>query len=656
MLSDIKGIGPVTEKRLNELGIYDCETLVSHIPTGYMDMSVIALPQESAEGDFCLFEAKITKISKPFKKGKLEILKAYAECENCRICLVWFNRNYTLKILKTDAFYRIYGKLKTEKNLMTFYNPVFEECGEKVELVGIKPIYRTKGLIPQKTYRGFVSEAMGKCAFESLLTERDERKHGLMSLERAYRTLHFPENMDFYEAKQRVILEKITRRICAFRIAQSKEARAKRRKYSEKVDFKPFFGAMPFPLNQSQSDALEKIKSAFLSDKKMNCVLCGDVGSGKTAVAAAAVYFVVKNGYRAAIMAPTEILARQHYNFLKPIFSELGISVCFLSGSVKNAEKRELIFQIKNGFFDVVIGTHSLLYVEGEIPDLSFVVEDEQHRFGVAQRTGLICKGVGVDVLTLSATPIPRSMMLVAYGEVEYVTISRRFESTVKTAVVPPEKRDGMWKYIAAECEKGTQAYIVAPKIVDAEGAETESVEGLAEELKKYFPQGKTAVLHGKMKACDKQAALDSFAANAVSALVSTTVVEVGIDVPNASIIAIMDADRFGLAALHQLRGRVGRNGQPAYCFLYTAKTPTEGLRAMCECSDGFALAEKDFETRGGGDIFGLEQSGGGTIEGLTPSNLKKAKELALSVDYAKAETMLEEEINLFCLRDVSLT
>lgn len=656
MLSDIKGIGPVTEKRLNELGIYDSETLVSRVPTGYMDMSVIALPQESAEGDFCLFEAKITKISKPFKKGKLEILKAYAECENCKICLIWFNRNYTLKILKLDNFYRFYGKLKIEKNQLSFYNPIFEDSCEKNELVGIKPIYRTKGLIPQKTYRGFVEEAMKKTTVVSIMSRDEETKRGLMSLEKAYRALHFPESMDLKNAKQRVILEKITRRICAFKIAQSKQARAKCREYDKNVDFAPFFNAMPFALNKSQTDALERMKKAFSSEQKVNCVLCGDVGSGKTAVAAAAVYFVVKNGYRAAIMAPTEILARQHYNFLKPIFSALGISVGFLSGSVKTSEKNKLIFQIKSGFFDVVIGTHSLLYVEGEIPMLSFVVEDEQHRFGVAQRTGLICKGVGVDVLTLSATPIPRSMQLVAYGEVEYITIARRFDSTVKTAVVPPEKREKMWRYISSECEKGGQAYIVAPKIDDAEGAEIESVEGLAEELKQYLPSEKTGVLHGKMKACDKQSVLDSFAKNEISAIVSTTVVEVGIDVPNASIIAIMDAERFGLATLHQLRGRVGRNGQTAYCFLYTSKPPTDGLKTMCECSDGFELAEKDFETRGGGDIFGLEQSGGGSIEGMTVSALKKAKEIADGVDYVKAEKMLEEEIDNFCLRDVSLT
>ncbi len=656
MLSDIKGIGDVTEKKLRALGINDERDLVERTPKSYMDMSVIALPQESAEGDFCLFEAELTALSKPFKKGKLEILKAVAKCEETAIKLVWFNRNYAIKILKIGTKYRFYGKLKIEKNILFFYNAAFEEIGEKTTFCGIQPIYWTRGLIPQKTYRTFVADALKKYVPESVIDIENERKYGLKPICEAYSEIHFPKNINVSAARERIATEKVVRRICAFRIAQNRQIKTKTRKYDINTSFDELFSLLPFRLNASQQSALDKIVKAFCSEKKLNAVLCGDVGSGKTAVAVAAIYFVVKNGYRAAIMAPTEILARQHYNFIKPIFSALGISVCFLSGSAKNAEKKELHFKIKNGFFDVIVGTQALLFCGEEIPNLGFVAEDEQHRFGVAQRTGLISRGEAVDVLTLSATPIPRSMQLVAYGEVEYVTIAKRFVGTVSTKIVPEIKRKGMWKYVADECAKGTQAYVVAPKIYDAEGVESESVEALGEELAEYFPSEKIGVLHGKLKAADKQAILDGFYKNEISVLVSTTVVEVGIDVPNASIMVITDAEKFGLATLHQLRGRVGRDGRKAYCFLYTKKQPTDGLRTLCECSDGFELAEKDFENRGGGDVFGLEQSGAGTIDGLNLRVLKIAKDIVDGLDLSKSEPVLKREIESYSLTDVSLT
>lgn len=656
MLSDIKGIGDVTEKKLRTLGITDERDLVERTPKSYMDMSVIALPQESAEGDFCLFEAELTNLSKPFKKGNLEILKASAVCENTAVKFVWFNRNYAVKILKIGTKYRFYGKLKIEKNNLIFYNPAFEEVGEKTTFCGIQPIYWTRGLIAQKTYRSFVADALKKYTPKSIIGEENERIYGLRPLRDAYSEIHFPEKINVSSARERIATEKIVRRICAFRIAQSKQIKEKTRKYDINTSFDDFFELLPFRLNESQTTALTRIVKAFCSDKKLNAVLCGDVGSGKTAVAVAAAYFVVKNGYRVAVMAPTEILARQHYNFINSIFSRLGINVCFLSGNAKNSEKKDLRFKIKNGFFDVVIGTQALLFCGEKIPNLGFVVEDEQHRFGVAQRTGLISRGEAVDVLTLSATPIPRSMQLVAYGEVEYVTIKRRYEGTVSTKIVPKAKREGMWKYISEQCRKGTQAYVIAPKIYDAEGVESESVEALGEELEKYFDRDKIGVLHGKLKASDKQDILDKFYKNEISVLVSTTVVEVGIDVPNASIMVITDAEKFGLATLHQLRGRVGRNGEKAYCFLYTKKQPTEGLKTLCECSDGFEIAEKDFENRGGGDVFGLEQSGAGTIDGLTLRVLKNAKNIADGLDLSALEPILQKEIESYSLNDVSLT
>lgn len=656
MLSEIKGIGAITEKKLNALSVFTEEDLVTHVPKGYLDMSKFTLPQEAEEGEFCFFEGKVLRVAKPFRAKGTEFVKAQVECEGNTISMVWFNRNYILKTLKTDQVYRFYGKKKFDKKTVVFYNANFEPISEKNDMFRVEPIYYTKGLIPQKTYRSFVAEAIKKIRCESIIPIELQKTYRLQGLQEAYYKLHFPTSTDILRERRRMILEKTVRRICAFRIAQHDQVQKKARIYDKNVSFEPLFERLPFALNNSQLEAVERLKNVFLSDKKINAVLCGDVGSGKTIVAICSLYFAVKSGYRAAVMAPTEILARQHYNLIRSLFEPLEIRVCFLSGSTKIAERNLIRNQIKNGFFDVCIGTQSILNVGEEIPDLGFVVMDEQHRFGVAQRTGLIAKGRAVDTLTLSATPIPRSMQLVAYGEVEYLTIRRRYESTVKTSIVPPEKRKDMWRYVAAECEKGTQAYVIAPKIYDAEGEETDSVELLADEWKAYFPEGRTGVLHGKMKAAEKQETLDRFYKGESSVLISTTVVEVGIDVPNASIIVITGADRFGLATLHQLRGRVGRNGQKAYCFLYTDKPVSEGLKTLCSCNDGFELAEKDFEMRGGGDVFGLDQSGESSIRGLDLRLLKTAKEIADHMNLDAVRDCLTDEISRFSLGDVSLT
>ena len=658
MLNEIKGIGPSTEKKLNELRIFSPIDFIKRIPKSYMDLSVITSPLDATEGQFCFFEGCITKISKPFKKGKLEILKSVCTYEGEAINLVWFNRNYIVKILKIDQKYNIYGKLKIENNKLFFYNPIFEEKNENSKFSGIHPIYWTKGLIPQKTYSKFVEKAFGCAKIESVIDKSIEEKYNLTDLNEAYYNVHFPKSADIKKYGDRIVTENIVRRICAFKITQKSQYLQKSRKYIKDIDHSPFYKFLPFELNESQKNAVEKIEKSLCSDKHLNAILCGDVGSGKTAVALTATYFAVMNGYKVAVMAPTEILAKQHYDNFSSLFDKLGINVCFLSGSTKNAEKNRIKNLIENDFFKVIVGTHSLINADFEIPDLGFVIMDEQHRFGVSQRTQLIKKGEAVDILTLSATPIPRSMQLVAYGEVEFITIERRFACTVKTALVGKEKREDMWRYIAKECGKGNLAYVVVPQIFDTDGAEShtgESVESVSEELKKYFDAGEIGILHGKMKSEEKEKILNEFKGTKRRILVSTTVIEVGIDVPEASFMVILNAERFGLATLHQLRGRVGRNGQEAYCFLYSENAPSEGLKIMRSCNNGFEIAEKDFELRGGGDIFGLEQSGSGTLNGLTLSTLNKAKKIADEINPSEVAEYLTDEIKSFYLNEVSL-
>ncbi len=656
MLSEIKGVGKVTEKKLNELNIYTKKDVIERLPRTYVDLTSVTPLSVAMEGQFCIFDAILVKGISSFSKGNLQISKGTVKSGNDLINLVWFNQNYVSKILQKGKEYTFYGKLKIVKNAYEIVNPIFEEKSKKSYLIGIHPIYWTKGYIPQGTYHNIVKETLSGFQFESIISEDVEKEYQLKSLEESYKNLHLPQSIELKEYKDRVVIENIVRRICAYKVAKDTKSTIKSNRYSLLRDDGEFEKLLPFKLNESQKTVIKELKHVLCSQKTLNGILCGDVGSGKTAVALSIAYFAIKNGYTVALMAPTEILALQHYNFAKNLLDQLGIRTCFLSGNTKKSVKEDIYFSIKNQEFDLIVGTHSLLNNELKISNLGLVIEDEQHRFGVAQRTRLIMKNNNVDVLTLSATPIPRSMQLLAYGEVDYFTIKSRRESAIKTAIVGSQKREAMWRFFRAEANKDNRIFVVAPKIFDAEGIEKESVESLYSEALGYFDKNTVGYLHGKMKPEQKQKAIDDFKKGITKLLISTTVIEVGIDVPEAGIIVIMGAENFGLATLHQLRGRVGRGGQEAYCFLYTEKKPTEGLIHLCSCHDGFELAEKDFELRGAGELFGVEQSGRGTLDGLTYKTLKVAKRIADTVDLELHRSKLSSEIFDYSLFDVSLT
>lgn len=660
MLKDLKGVGPQMEKKLNSLGIYTEEDLVNNFPKSYINYSNLSSPDYAINGDICLFKALITKINKPVTKGKFSFVRIYGEIDNefhSPIIITWYNQPYMSKNLNEGKIYTFCGKLKIGKKSFEFANPSFESETENSKFTGIQPVYITRGIIPQKTYREFVENILKTSKIKSVIPPLYEKEYNLMSYMDAIKSLHFPtEATDFTKAKERMFNEILIRRICAYKITKKNIPDKRVNFYAwNKANFEEFKNQLPFELNLTQTHALQDIFYTMLSSKVLNAILCGDVGSGKTVIACELCYFVAKNGFQCAVMAPTEILAKQHYDFFTRILTPLNIEVGFLSSNVTTKERKETLAKIELGEIQVVIGTHSLLNDKIHFKNLSFVVEDEQHRFGVAQRTELISKGSKVDLLTLSATPIPRSMQLIAYGETQVVNIGRRFEPKTKTHIVQKNKKEDMFKYIAAECEKGSQAYIVAPMIFDSEGIEIDSVESLYEEVSKYISPDKIGVLHGKLKSDAKEQVLSDYRSQRYKILISTTVVEVGIDVPNASIIAIMNADRFGLATLHQLRGRVGRNGQDAFCFLYTENEPSEGLKYLVKSLDGFSIAELDFELRGAGDIFGLSQSGNGQLDGLTFDVLQKAKTIADKINLFAIKDLVESEIKTFDLNKVSL-
>ena len=636
-LLKVKGVGPVTLEKLNYLGINSIKDLLRFMPSKYIDLDAISDLQGADNGDFVVLVLNIVSSSRPVRKGRMQIFRASGVCDSYprQIKLCWYNANYVAKTVYVGAMVRVYGKLKKEGNVLELINPSFEPVipGE-VKGRGIKSIYPLRGLIPQATFAGMVQDALTKGIIEqSLIPDSSD----VLSINDAVIYAHAPKTISEANAgADRLEIENLVREISAYKLIRNETDRTVFYAHNEDL-LKGIINSLPYNLTPTQGEAITAIVNDLHSNKPLNAMLVGDVGSGKTIVALLSTAYAVASGHQAAVMAPTEILAVQHYNNFKKILSPFGIRVELLTGSLSVAEKRRVSEKVSLGLVDIVIGTHAVISKGVDFRRLAMVVIDEQHRFGVAQRTSLMDKGKAVDTLTLSATPIPRSLRLTVFGDINILNIERRYDSdNIKTAVVTPKKRKAMLDYIVEKCiTDGRQAYIVAPKIYDVEGVESYSVDKLYKDIvKSYGDQVSVALLHGKQKAQEKQQTLTDFAEGRVQVLVSTTVIEVGIDVPKASLMAIFEADRFGLATLHQLRGRIGRDGAEAHCFLYTAKSGDDIIRleTLVQEKDGLSIAERDCELRGAGDWLGVEQSG------RTPSRLnlrlmERARELATRVD-----------------------
>ncbi len=636
-LLKVKGVGPVTLEKLNFLGINTQKEILRFLPSKYIDLDAISDLTVADNGDFVVLVLNITSAARPIKKGRLQLFRASGTVEGYprQVKLCWYNANYVAKTVYAGAVVRCYGKLKKEGNACELINPSYETVNFNDTVKrGIKSIYPLRGLIPQQTFHGMVQDVLENGVRDSSLIPDVA---GVISLNEAFRLAHSPKSME--EATQgadRIEVEGLVREICAYKLIRNETARTVF--YEDNVQsLKTIIKSLPYALTPSQTEAVNAILDDLHSAKPLNAMLVGDVGSGKTIVALLTAAYCALSGYQASIMAPTEILAVQHYNNFTKILSPYGIKVALLTGSTSSAEKKRILENIYFGRIDIVVGTHAVISKGVKFRNLSFICIDEQHRFGVAQRTSLMDKGRAVDTLTLSATPIPRSLRLTVFGDINILNIERRHsQNNIKTAIVTPKKRKDMLNYIVKICkEEGRQAYIVAPKIFDVEGIDGTSVDQLYKDIQKaYGEEVRIGLLHGKQKAEEKQKTLTDFAEGRLQILVSTTVIEVGIDVPNASLMAIFDADRFGLATLHQLRGRIGRDGHEAYCFLYTAKSGDDIVRleTLVEETDGLKIAERDCALRGAGDWLGTEQSGR-TPSRLSISLMAKARELSTFVD-----------------------
>ena len=615
-LTDIKGISDKRAQDLAKMNIFTPEDLIKHFPRNYLDLRKITPLEKCYNNDIVLTCGKLMTAPKMFTSArKLKCVRVAVEQGLRGFTAVWFNQPYVMSHLRAGEEYLFYGRIKSDFGGVSIINPTFEPVDNNVKLKGIVPVYTVKGNITQKVVRDAVKSAIFGLDVKSVIPARLSKKYGLENLKTAYIDVHAPSDAETQKnAAERIALEEYFILVSAFRFIKGDRQQIRINQYScTAADMREFISRFGFEFTEGQKNAVNDIFSDLSSPRSMNRLLQGDVGSGKTAVALCAIYTAVKSGYQAAMLAPTEILAEQNYRIISRLFPEY--EVIFLSGSIKAAEKKAIKAKIKSGEARIVVGTHAVLQGDVEFFNLSMCVCDEQHRFGVGQRSALVAKGIIPDVLVMSATPIPRTVSLIFYGDLDITEIKDKPKNRqpVATFLVPERKYEGMLGFIRDTVKGGNQAFCVCPKIEEDEEGTLMSVTELFEELSAKLTGVRVGLLHGKMKDAEKARIMADFKAKAFDVLVSTTVVEVGIDVPNATVMVIYNAERFGLSQLHQLRGRVGRGADKSYCFLFTRsddEKSLERLKVLCSSTDGFEIAEKDFEMRGSGDFMGTRQSG----------------------------------------------
>lgn len=612
-LSALKTIGEKREKEFTSLGVKCAEDLARYFPRAYLDLTSRSSLKDAYHNDVVLIAARVNRVQSN-TYARLKTVRAYCDQDGYPFTIVWFNQPYIASSLKVGE-YLFYGRVRNEFGQRTLVNPTYEPLDRNEHLKGIVPVYALKGKLSQKVVRKAVQEALRKVNIDSLVPYPLQKKYGLPPLERAYFEIHNPSSDRARDAAaERIALEEYFVLISAFKMIKGGKEDVRVNKYSVTAkDVKAFSTRFGFEFTDGQKRAVNEIYESIHSPTRMNRLIQGDVGSGKTAVALCGIYMAVASGFTAAYLSPTEVLAEQNYKLLQKFFPDYNVG--YLAGGMSAKEKRLTKEAVKNGEIQILCGTHAILQGDVEIPRLAFVVCDEQHRFGVAQRNALSEKGEGADVLVMSATPIPRTLSLIMYGDLDITTITDKPKARqeISTSIIPESKYSDMLRYVEKEVAAGKQAYFVCSKIADDEEGELISVKELYEELSSALPKVRFGLLHGKMKEKEKAEVMNAFKNHETDCLVSTTVIEVGVDVPNSTIMIIYNAERFGLSQLHQLRGRVGRGSEKSYCFLLMGtetESSKERLLTLKNNTDGFKIAEKDLEMRGSGDFFGTRQSG----------------------------------------------
>lgn len=612
-IEDLAGVGEKRAKDFKKLGIENTAQLCAYFPRAYLDMTNRVSIFETYHNELALVACTLTYVEPVRYAGRLKTVRAHLAQDGRNFTAVWFNMPYIAKRLKAGE-YLFYGRVSNKYGQVSLVNPSFEPIGSVSRLKGLVPVYGLCGSLTQKAVRDAVQRALKLEEHASVIPADLRKKYALSPLNQAYFAVHAPKSLkEMQSAAERIAVEEYFTLVSAFKLIKGDRKEARGRTYAvTERDVAEFQKRFHFTFTAGQKEAVRAIYNNVTSPVRMNRLLQGDVGSGKTAVALTGIFMALKSGFQAAYLSPTEVLAEQNFDLLQKTFPEYRIA--YLAGSTPAKEKRGIKAALQAGEYDVLCGTHAVLQDDVIFRDLAFCVCDEQHRFGVAQRNLLSEKGDNADVLVMSATPIPRTLSLIFYGDLDITVIRDKpaNRQEVSTSIIPEYKYDDMLSYIAEETKKGRQAYFVCAKIDDDEGQVT-SVNELFEELRGRLPSVRFALLHGRMKEREKTDIMTAFKRGEYDCLVSTTVIEVGVDVPKATIMAIYNAERFGLSQLHQLRGRVGRGEDKSYCFLLVgseSETAYERLRLFKSTNDGFELAERDLEMRGGGDFLGTRQSG----------------------------------------------
>lgn len=657
----VKGVGEARAKILNKMGIYTLEDLITYYPRNYEDRSQIIDLSKTIDGEKYTIEANaITSITNRMLGRGRSIQKLVVKDLTDTCTITWFNQPYISSKIKRGEVYRFFGRMTVKMGRKEMTSPVFDAVNKNDNTGKIIPVYPLISEIKGATLRKIIQNGLGLVkTLEETMPDYLVEKYKLMSYDEATRQIHFPSNFDkFKQARKRLVFDELlSMQLGLLKLKGENQQEQKGIKYDKKIQMSTVIDDLPFKLTNAQLRVLEDINTDMESDKSMNRLLQGDVGSGKTIVALISAYKAVKSGYQAVILAPTMILANQHFENAKNTLEKYDIKCECIVGGMTAKQKKLALERIKSGEAQVIIGTHALLEENVEFKNLGLVVTDEQHRFGVKQRSAIISKGNNPDVLVMSATPIPRTLALILYGDLDISIIDELppNRKKIETVAVSQKLKERVNNFIKKQVDEGRQAYIVCPLVEETDNEESSnliSAKELAEKYKKdFFRNYRVECLHGKMKAREKDEIMQRFKSGDIDILVSTTVIEVGVDVPNANIMVVENAERFGLAQLHQLRGRVGRGEFKSYCVLKYAgnsENTRERMETMCKTDNGMLVAEKDLELRGSGDFFGTAQHGlpEFKIANLF-SDLEALKEIqAVAIQIIGEDPLLEEKEN----------
>ena len=632
-LTEFPGVGEVRAKKLEKLGLVRCADLISYFPRDYEDRRQVYSIRSAPLGQKVCISAMAAEHPRlsSIRKG-LDLVKLKVVDQAGALHITFFNQGYVERALRAGEEYIFYGVVEEQGSRRTMVNPIFERVGKQNFTGCIVPVYPLTAGITNHLLCTLTQQAVAACAQDmpETLPRGVRLDHELAQAEFSYRNIHFPESFQALElARRRLTFEELFYLSAGLAMLKGRRGDV----LGCAIPSRPmeeFLARLPFPLTGAQRRVMEEISRDMASGRPMNRLVQGDVGSGKTVVAAYAAWLAAGAGYQSAIMAPTEVLAEQHFRSLSALLEPAGVRVGLLTGSITPAGKKKVRQALAAGEIDLIIGTHALLSQGVEFAKLGLMVADEQHRFGVAQRAALAAKGDSPHVLVMSATPIPRTLALIIYGDLDVSVIDELppGRTPVETYVVREDKRARMYNFVRRLVGEGRQVYIICPAVEENTEGTMQNVEwegdGPALDLKavttyakklqtEVFPDLRVDFLHGKMKPREKEAVMAAFAAGETQVLVSTTVIEVGVDVPNAALIIIENAERFGLSQLHQLRGRVGRGKHQSYCVLITNTRSVEAmqrLRTLASTADGFKISEEDLKLRGPGDFFGSRQHG----------------------------------------------